>query len=166
LRQAWLQAIARHPLAYVAHRADLLSHALGLRPAVWFAYHRGVVPNELGVPAGEATWNSPLYGLFWLLKWTPLYRPALYLALLVAAAWGIWRQRHRRRFAGWAIAVGLSGLLYVLPNGAIAIAADLRYHLWVLIATGLVGAAWLAERQTAIRPTAATQPDAQPAIAG
>jgi hypothetical protein len=166
LRQAWLGAIAQHPTAYLAHRADVLSHALGLRPAVWFAYHRGVVPNDLGVPAGEAAWNSPLYGLFWLLKWTPLYRPGLYLALLVAGLWVVWRQRQRRRFAGWAIAVGLSGLLYALPNGAIAIAADLRYHLWALIATGLVGAAWLAERPAAIKSPTAAQPDAQPAIAG
>lgn len=166
LRQAWLRAIADHPTAYAAHRADVLSHALGLRPAVWFAYHRGVVPNDLGVPAGEATWNSPLYGLFWVLKWTPLYRPALYLGLLAAGSWVVWRQRHRRRFAGWAIAVGLSGLLYALPNGAIAIAADLRYHLWALIATGLVGAAWLAERPNALRAPEPAQPDAQPAIAG
>jgi hypothetical protein len=166
LRQAWLQAIAQHPIAYVAHRADVLSHALGLRPAVWFAYHRGVVPNDLGVPAGEATWNSPLYGLFWVLKWTPLYRPGLYLALLVAGLWVVWRQRHRRRFAGWAIAVGLSGLLYALPNGVIAIAADLRYHLWALVATGLVGATWWAERPAAIRTPTPAQPDAQPAIAG
>lgn len=166
LRQAWLGAIAAHPWAYMAHRADVLSHALGLRPAVWFAYHRGVVPNDLGVPAGEATWNSPIYGLFWVLKWTPLYRPGLYLGLLVAGLWVLLKERRKRRFAGWAIAVALSGLLYALPNAAIAIAADLRYHLWALVATGLVGAAWFAERPAAVRPSAPLQPDAQPAIAG
>jgi hypothetical protein len=41
-----------------------------------------------------------------------------------------------------------------------------RYHLWAIVAAGLVAAAWWASRPAAITPEAPAQPDAQPAIAG
>ncbi|MFN3432570.1 MAG: hypothetical protein ACK46X_21815, partial [Candidatus Sericytochromatia bacterium] len=84
MREAWREAIWRHPGAYAAHRAEVVLRLWGLAPQVWFAYHRGVLPNDLGVPEGASWHNAPLFALYWVLKFTPLYRPFFYLVALGA----------------------------------------------------------------------------------
>lgn len=169
IREAWRDAIWRHPGAYAAHRLEVVLRLWGLAPQVWFAYHRGVLQNDLGVPEGASWHNAPLFAAFWVLKFTPLYRPIFYLLALGAGLWLAVRAWRRHPRLGWAIALAVSGLLYAGPNVLVAIAADLRYHLWTLVATALVAVALHAERLLVYRRREApsSAPPAEPAsIAG
>jgi len=132
LFRIWVKTIARHPLAYAAHR---LAH--------WNATERWLVPRgrPLAAPPAESEPNA--IGLAspgpagaaaaeaggWL-SGTPLGWPILWFAAALAAL----------AFAGpdqkIAVTLALSAALLEASFALVSISSDLRYHLWSMLATG------------------------------
>jgi hypothetical protein len=135
----WRQTIARHPVAYAAHR--LAHFNLTMRFLAGPDEPRAVAPvdsepNRLGLganpSAAQRAWQD--VGLLWAA--TPLAWPILWLAL---AAVGLWAslsapQTPERRLAQ---ALLLSAVCGGLSYALVSVAPDLRYHLWTILASGL-----------------------------
>lgn len=128
----WIAAILSHPLAYAAHRLhhfdintrflihDPVERAVQVQsaPNDW---HYTVGPNALLTAIDDAaTWSAETP-----LGW-PIAGITLALGLLIAAP-----VLPSRRLI---VPVALSSLLYGLGYGVFSVAAELRYHLWTMLA--------------------------------
>ncbi|AMK22708.1 MULTISPECIES: hypothetical protein [unclassified Sphingobium] len=140
-------AAARHPIAYLAHRAaHLNSTERWLVPLHWplAAPPARAEPNDLGL----ANPQSPLVAAWqrlaaWLTE-TPLAWPILWTA---AALWGLWASLalasgRTKDSAGnsardLALALFASALFQEASFAVISISSDLRYHLWPMLATAI-----------------------------
>jgi len=133
-------AAARHPIAYLAHRAaHLNSTERWLVPLHWplAAPPARAEPNDLGL----ANPRSPLVAAWqrlaaWLTE-TPLAWPILWTA---AALWGLWTSlamTAKDSAGNLALALFTSALFQEASFAAISISSDLRYHLWPMLATAI-----------------------------
>lgn len=137
LTGVWIAAIARHPLAYAAHRL-----------ARWNATMRWLVPwrYPLAEPQADSEPNAlgldspspriaPFQRVAGVLAESPLGAPIVWLvgALAVVALAG--RRSDARGRLG--VTLALSAVLTELAFLVISVAADYRYHLWAMLATGL-----------------------------
>lgn len=157
--RAWLDAVLRHPVAYVRHR--LLTFWLLVGP------HRGSVH---GVPyfVGRARYgdNPPLpiafdpglqHGFYALAaklrpSWTFAALPYLLCSVLaLVLAWA----RRNRPLARLAAAASGGALLYAASFLPLAPAAELRYLTWPIIAGPLALALALSPRESAFSPATA-----------
>ena len=136
LYRAWLEAAARHPLAYAAHRlAHFNATMRWLVPLHWplAAPPEESEPNELGLaspgPAGAAV--AIVGG--WLAE-TPLGWPILWFAAALAA---LVLAGPEQRLA---FTLALSAAQLEASFALVSISADLRYHLWPMLATGIAWA--------------------------
>ncbi|MCH7862701.1 MAG: hypothetical protein IH998_13675 [Proteobacteria bacterium] len=137
LTEAWLVTIARHPVAYAEHR---LAH--------WNATMRWLVPwryplaepqsdsepNTLGI-ASPSPRIAPFQRLAGTLAESPLGAPILWLVAALAVLALAWRRDDQR--SRLAVTLALSAVLTELAFLVISVAADYRYHLWAMLATGL-----------------------------
>lgn len=137
LTGVWVGTIARHPLAYAAHR---LAHwNATMRWLVPWRYplaepQAGSEPNTLGLGSPSPR-IEPFQRLAGGLAESPLGAPILWLvgALAVVA---LARRRDDAR-SRLATTLALSAVLTELAFLVISVAADYRYHLWAMLATGL-----------------------------
>jgi hypothetical protein len=129
----WTKVILNHPLAYLAHRwehwniaSQFLVRTTTARwvtaasdPNPW-GFH--IEPNAAnqGVSAAVRTVHATPFG--WPCWWL-----ALSFALIILAV--------RLPRSGLILALAGSGLLYELGDGALSVAAELRYHCWLMMAT-------------------------------
>jgi hypothetical protein len=151
LTEAWRQALAAHPLAYLSHRATFMWQFLGrsnLVLPVW----------DWLDPAsayGHSPYFTPLLALHDELQPTLLFRPGLWLVFAVAVAACAWRARSTP--AG-AFAVGVTGsaIVYVMTFFVLGVAADFRYAYWCVLATiaGAVAAVLARCEEIPTRPSA------------
>jgi hypothetical protein len=137
LTTVWIAAIAHHPLAYVTHR---LEH--------WNATMRWLVPPRYPLAEPEAASEANSFGLGsprratepfqalagWLAE-SPVGAPILWLAAALAVVALAWRREDLR--SRLAVTLALSAVLTELAFLVISVAADYRYHLWAMLATGL-----------------------------
>jgi hypothetical protein len=134
---AWAGSAARHPLAYAAHR---LAH--------WNETLRWLVPRgrPLAAPPAESEPNAlglaspgpaaePWAAAAGWLAASPFGWPILWLAAAAAALWAA-----RRNVDSIAFALALSAATLEASFALVSISADLRYHLWPMLATSL---AWV-----------------------
>jgi hypothetical protein len=137
LTTVWIAAIAQHPLAYAAHR---LAH--------WNATMRWLVPWRF--PLAEPQWDSepntlglgspsprtaPFQRIAGVLAESPAGAPIVWLVAALAVLALGWRRTDGR--SRLAVALALSAALTELAFLLISVAADYRYHLWAMLATGL-----------------------------
>jgi hypothetical protein len=139
LARAWLAAIARHPLAYAAHRLAHFNANMrlfvpaGLPQAISPVHPE---PNRVGLGAepGRALQRLESFGA-WCAR-LPASWPGLWLALdliaLQAAA-----KAALGPFRDLALALSLSALTMGASFLVVSIASDLRYHLWTMLAAML-----------------------------
>ena len=149
----WLGLVARHPLAYAEHRATHLNatlrvvapaaERLATGPAVSLANSQGI-----GAPATRAAaLLAPIAA--WTAA-TPLGVPAVWLVLACGLAW---------TFAGapvqpartLGLALANSAIVQTASFAVVSIASDLRYHLWLIVATMLAAAHLAACRDVPVR---------------
>jgi len=137
LTQAWVGTIARHPIGYARHR---LAH--------WNATMRWLVPeryplaepqwdsepNTLGL-GSPGRWTAPFERAAGVLAESPLGAPMLWLAAALAVLALAWRREEMR--SRLAVTLALSAVLTELAFLVVSVAADYRYHLWAMLATGL-----------------------------
>jgi hypothetical protein len=145
---AWWQAVAAHPLAYLAHRATFMWQFLA-RSNLVLPVWDWLDPNSA---YGHSRFFTPLVALHDALQPTLLFRPGLWLLLAIAVCGLAWRARGVPAGA-FAVGVTASAIVYVLTFFFVGVAADFRYAYWCVLAslTGAVGAL-LARDQLFSRP--------------
>lgn len=160
IRRAWLDAVARHPGAYLAHRWRLTRALFGSKQPDW--------PRELVYFPGNTQYRdnpaiavnrSRVHALFG--GWIEAARSSVLLAawpyvlLALAAAFAAWRRRASPQ-AQAALATVASGLLYAAPLPLIAPSAELRYLAWTCLAAVLGAAFAFAASPLTTAPRAST----------
>jgi hypothetical protein len=144
IRRAWVEAVAAHPRAYLAHRWRLTKALFGGKSRDWphgLVYVDGSYQYDGNPPVAPNTSSAHAWcvQLFDAMRASVLLSawPYLVLALVMLAL--AWRRRHHADM-GPAFAILASGMLYAAPLPFIAPSAELRYTGWTCLAT-LIGAA-------------------------
>ena len=153
LNRLWLATVARHPLAYAAHRLNHLDSTerlvvpLGWESAVPSSESE---PNDLGLgsPGIAARWVSLAAG--WLVE-TPLAWPICWI-VIAATGLRVAAGRAPGPLRNLALALAVSALSLEASFAVVSIASDLRYHLWPMLATALAVIVLLAEGPLPRRP--------------
>jgi hypothetical protein len=131
----WLAGISRAPLAYLSHRlAHLNWNWRFLVPRVPDdAVYVMSEPNPFGLrfSPNEAT-GVVLAGARWM-AWSPLGRPATWIAVALGLILIAPRLRNRRIV----FALAASALCYGSGYALISVAPDMRYNLWTMLAAML-----------------------------
>ncbi len=129
------KAILAHPVAYAQHR--LAHFNINTRFLVHDEIERPVqvdsAPNDWGYRVHPSPLLSAIDGIVLVSAHTPLDWPIVWLAL----AFGVLTIASRLPSRGIVIPVALSALLYGLGYGVFSVAAELRYHLWTMLATAI-----------------------------
>lgn len=138
----WIAAIVAHPLAYAEHRAAHLNSTLRIvtPPDERSAAAPFRTPENLydiGAKATPAT--IALSRVAGAVAETPIGVPAVWLLALLAMGW-VLRATPRQPARDLGLSLALSGLLMTASFAVVSIASDLRYHLWLILATALTGA--------------------------
>jgi hypothetical protein len=134
LRQAWLHAIAAHPLAYLEHRAAVSANFLFGRTLTMFTTN---IADPSRTLFADNTWFQALRSLHDRLYPTPLFRAGAWLG--VCLVWCVVGWRRRATPAG-AFLLGTCGsvVVYMLTFVPVGVAGDFRYALGAVLA-GLAG---------------------------
>lgn len=135
----WVVAIATHPLAYARHRLAHLNATLriGGRYDERSATAPGDSepnPDGLGRRGGPVT--HTLQRAMAIVAETPLGSPAVWLVAVAAIGWTL-HGTARQPARDLGLALALSAILMTASFAVVSIASDLRYHLWLMAATGL-----------------------------
>jgi len=149
LAEAWLRAVAAHPIAYLSHRLTFL----------WTFLAGSNLTLELDklslryeTPLARNHYFMSLMALYGMLKCTILFRPGIWLIFAAAVGASAWRARMTPPGA-FAVSVAASGIIYILSFGVFGVAADFRYAYWCVLASlaGLIPAL-LAPRKQRSKP--------------
>lgn len=135
ISRAWLQAMLRHPVAYLQHRSAFMWNFLAADNLVmWTA---DVEHPTRKVFADRAVFNA-MVSAHDMLKPTPLLRAGFWLLACIVVCCVGWR-RSPPREAAFALGVCGSATVYVLSFYAVGVASDFRYGYWAVLA-GMAGA--------------------------
>lgn len=131
----WLPAIARHPIAYAEHR--LAHFNINARFLVHDEIERPVqvqsAPNDWGYTIGPDRALGLIDRAALASGHTPLGWPIWWLAVAVGAlVLGVALPSR-----GLVVPLASSALLYGFGYGVFSVAAEMRYHLWTMIAAAL-----------------------------
>lgn len=134
ISKAWLQAMLRHPVAYLQHRSAFMWNFLAAdNLTIWTA---DVEHPTRKVFADRAAFNA-MVSADDLLKPTPLLRTGFWLLACIVVCCVGWR-RSPPREAAFALGVCGSATVYVLCFYAVGVASDFRYGYWAVLA-GMAG---------------------------
>lgn len=129
--KAWASAIARHPIAYLEHRASFMWNFLGgSNLTMWVANIEK--PDETVFPDRPAF--AVLMVVHDVLKPTIFFRVGFWLLACLVIFALAWRRRDTPEGA-FAIAACGSASLYVLTFFAVGVASDFRYGYWAALAS-------------------------------
>ncbi|MGB8137457.1 MAG: hypothetical protein WCF15_11830 [Pseudolabrys sp.] len=129
--KAWASAVARHPIAYLEHRASFMWNFLsGSNLTMWVADIEK--PNETVFP--ERTAFAVLMVVHDVLKPTVFFHAGFWLLACLLMSALAWRRRDSPEGA-FAIAVCGSASLYVLTFFSVGVASDFRYGYWAVLAS-------------------------------
>ena len=151
--RTWITTIAAHPLAYVEHRLAHLNATLRIttpkdEKSAAAPAKSDANPYALGGPATPLTTLLKLVAT--ALERTPLGSPAVWLVFLCGIGWTLLGTAPQpARDLGLALA--FSGMMLTASFAVVSIASDLRYHLWLMVASGLAALALAACRRIAWR---------------
>lgn len=134
ISKAWLQAMLRHPVAYLQHRSAFMWNFLAAdNLTIWTA---DVEHPTRKVFADRAAFNA-MVSADDLLKPTPLLRTGFWLLACIVVCCVGWR-RSPPREAAFALGLCGSATVYVLCFYAVGVASDFRYGYWAVLA-GMAG---------------------------
>jgi len=129
--KAWLSAIARHPIAYLEHRASFMWNFLGgSNLTMWVANVEKA--DETVFPDRPAF--AALMIVHDVFKPTVLFRPGFWLLACLLMSALAWRRRDTPEGAFTIAACG-SASLYVLTLFPAGVASDFRYGYWAVLAS-------------------------------
>lgn len=141
--KAWLQAIVRHPIAYLEHRVVFFWNFVtndNLTLWIW-----NIEDISKPVLDGRASFAA-MAAIDHALKPTPLQRVITWLLLCLVVSAFAWRRRETPEGA-FAFGVAGSGALYVLTFFSVGLSPDFRYGYWAILA-GISGAVVLFTRRS------------------
>jgi hypothetical protein len=128
---AWLRAVAIHPVAYLQHRSAFMWNFI-VRPnlTMWTV--------DISDPSKSALTNRPglaaVQAIDAMLKPTPLSRVGTWLFACVTVFAFAWSRR-RTPLGAFAIAICASAIMYMLTFFIVGVASDFRYgYMAVLMA--------------------------------
>jgi len=133
INKAWLTAIIKHPGAYFEHRWRLTRYLFGRydrKDSLAFSagiYHYGDNP-PMTLP--ENAWRDKVIDIYQEALKTWWSAPIVYVVVSLVSLMLFLRRRHGKH-GKYAIALTLSGLLYVAPLCVVAPSAELRYFSWL-----------------------------------
>ena len=135
----WVSAVTAHPLAYAEHRLAHLNATLRIRvPA---DEHSNAAPsktpgNLYNVGAGETMASATMRAVTMAVERTPMGSPAVWLVFAVLIGWtALGAPRQPARELG--LSLIFSALLMTASFAVVSIASDIRYHLWLIVATAM-----------------------------
>jgi len=144
---AWVRAIAHHPVAYLEHRTAFMWNFLaGSNLTMWLID----VNDSMKTPFPDRPAFIAVTTIHDALKPTPLFRAGTWLLLCIALCALGWSRRERPEGA-YIIGVCGSAVVYVLTFYAVGVASDFRYAYWAVLA-GLTGSAVAAASAVRHRP--------------
>jgi hypothetical protein len=131
LSHAWLDAVVKHPIAYIRHRLTFFKTFL-------FGSHLGMWTADIEHPPKtifeDRPWFMAFKRLHDALQPTPLFRMGTWFAAcLLLCALG-WRRRMTPEGA-FVLSVCGSGALYVLSYLPLGVASEFRYIYWAVLAS-------------------------------
>jgi hypothetical protein len=130
LVDAWLRAVATHPLAYLEHRLTVLWTFLA-RPNLVLELYKMTLPDE--TPIAHNAYFLALLPLEKSIEQSIFYRAGFWLILgLAIVAWA-WPARSSASGA-FAISIAASGTVYLLSFGVLGVATEFRYAHWGIVA--------------------------------
>jgi hypothetical protein len=130
ITQAWARAIARHPMAYLKHRASFMWNFLGgSNLTMWVAN----IERPTETVFSERPSFAALMVVHDILKPTLAFRAGFWLLACLSICVFAWRRRATREGA-FSIAVCGSAAAYVLTFFAVGVASDFRYAYWAVLA--------------------------------
>ncbi len=130
ISKAWMQAMLRHPVAYLQHRSAFMWNFLAAdNLTMWTA---DVEHPTQKVFADRAAFNA-MVSAHDLLKPTPLLRAGFWLLACIVVCCVGWRLSPPRE-AAFALGVCGSATVYVLSFYAMGVASDYRYAYWAVLA--------------------------------
>ena len=139
IMRTWIATIAAHPLAYAEHRLAHLDATLRIatpadEKSAAAPFRSDANPYALGGPATSLT--ATLKTVADAIERTPLGVPAVWLVFLCGIGWTLLGTAPQpARDLGLALA--FSGVTMTASFAVVSIASDLRYHLWLIVASGL-----------------------------
>lgn len=141
LTRAWLDAVTRHPLAYLEHRAAFTWNFWTGNNLTMWTYDIDHPPNN--VFPDRPVFNA-LLALHDTLKPTPLSKPGFWLAICLLVT-VLTMGPARRPGTAFAFALCGSASVYVLTLVAVGVASDYRYG-YVAVLAAIAGVCVLAAR--------------------
>ena len=143
LTRAWLDAIRKHPMAYLRHRWAAFRFGIGLAPVGPRAAVIGqrTLYEPYDTEFRISPLNSAVTHLLERLSTTPLYRVWVYIAALLILAAGGMAQVARGRGSSL-LGVSLSALFFAASWFFVQPINDFRFELWTI--AGCLIAAWVA----------------------
>ena len=143
ISDAWMRAVAMHPVAYLQHRAAFMWNFLAR--ANLTLWTDDVYDPSKKVFAERPAFNA-LVAVHDALKPTPLFRAGIWLLICITVCAFAWRRRDTPS-GTFAIGVCGSGAIYVLTFFAVGVASDFRYAYWAVLAS-ITGACAIAVGQS------------------
>jgi hypothetical protein len=143
LAEAWKGAIAKHPVAYLQHRATFMATFLAGsdNTTMW--------SRDLDDPDKIIFADKPrlmaLKAVHDALLPTPLFRAGTWLLIDIVVCLFAWRRRNTTAGA-FALGVCGSAIVYIMTFLTVGVATDFRYAYWGVLA-GLSGAVAIAARR-------------------
>ena len=136
---SWIRTIAAHPLAYGEHRLAHLDATLRVATpnderSAAAPFRSDPNPHALG--GGATPLTASLKTIAVLIERTPLGAPVVWLIAVCGIGWtllGTVAQPAR----DLGLALAFSAMMITASFAVVSIASDLRYHLWLITATGL-----------------------------
>ncbi len=141
LETSWIKAVVAHPAAYLTWRTGFFWRYLGLssielEPVI----DSCIVPNDVGLVSIESRLHSWVMRRALPIEQSILFRPYLYMAiLLIFAMQGIWVKRWDR------VCIAASGIFYSLGYAIFGQTANFRLACFTVFVTMLVIARLIAE---------------------
>ncbi len=121
---AWLSAVAKHPVAYVAHRLSYFTRLLFTEDTIW---QDGSDENTFGI-------RTRKHGLYHIVRHyvlafgnTPVFRPGTWFVLSVLLIFGCKLNGVRPATQDFARTLGIVATLYFLTYLPFGVATDFRY---------------------------------------
>lgn len=130
ISKAWLQAILRHPVAYLQHRSAFMWNFLAADNLTMWTADIERPTRKVFVDRNAFNAMVSVHDLF---KPTPLLRAGFWLLACIVVCCVGWR-RSPPREAAFALGVCGSATIYVLSFYAVGVASDFRYGYWAVLA--------------------------------